>query len=73
MYNKIELSEAGEYRGRNGVGKLVGLEVMQASPGANVTISGINSRGASNSAWFFFPTQDIPAIIEMLQKAQVQE
>jgi hypothetical protein len=72
MYEKITLENVGEYRGRNGMGKLIGIEVMQPQPGAGVTIGAINSQGPSNSAWLYFDASEVPRLIEMLQKVEIK-
>jgi hypothetical protein len=72
MYEEITLEKIGEYRGRNGVGKLIGIEVIQPEPGAGVTIGAINSQGPSNSAWLYFDAIEVPRLIEMLQKVETK-
>ena len=70
MFGEMKLSVPGEYRGRNGNGKLVGMEVMQPNPGAKVTIAGVNSKGPSNSSWFYIDPADIPQLIELLKRVE---
>jgi len=73
MIEKITFDKSHEltYMGRNGMGKMVGIEVMTGEK--NVYLTPINSRGYSANCELQIPYDSIDEIINALQQAKKGE
>ncbi len=65
--NIVKFKNETSYKGRNGLAKLTGMEVMQTLGNTCVMVSPVNTKCVS-STWTEINKEDLPAFIKQLQK-----
>jgi hypothetical protein len=56
------------YKGRNGVGRCIGVEVMASTPDL-ILITPISSKHTSGACWLQVPVSSVKELIALLQEA----
>ena len=68
--NEIKFNTEGQYRGRNGYGKAIGLAVSKTPSGKFISLKPINSRGISDACVIYVPVENLNDAIEALKGFQ---
>lgn len=65
---EIKFSELSAARGRNGIIRMSGLEIMPSQGGTTVMLSPLTSKGKpSDACWLEIPLENIPELIADLK------
>jgi len=65
--NEIKFNTEGQYRGRNGYGKAIGLAVSKTPSEKFVSLKPINTKGASDSCIIYVPVENVQEVINVLK------
>lgn len=67
MNREIHFTEEGQFLGRNGLSKCIGLEIVKNDINNFVIIRAVNSKNATGSSFIAVPQGSIPELIDTLR------